>query len=128
MCNYDYDEPSFYSETERKAKIKQHRCDECFRTINIGELYIYHFGVWDGIAGKYKTCSHCRIAQNWLLKECNGFIHSQLLDEITDHAIDYKKIYIYRFAVGIKRQWRKFYSSGLMNLPKITQDVITKML
>jgi hypothetical protein len=57
-CYCDNDPPSVMRKEQRKAK-KEHRCCECGRTIRSGETYEYVWGVWDGSAGTYKTCSHC---------------------------------------------------------------------
>jgi hypothetical protein len=50
--------PSCYGHEERKAR-KAHICCECNGTIQTGETYHYHHGVWDGEASDYKVCSDC---------------------------------------------------------------------
>jgi hypothetical protein len=106
MCAIeDYDDPSIYCEEVRKAK-KEHICSECRRAILKKENYRNVFGVWENKPTTFKTCSHCMIPQDWLRKECNGFLHGNLEDEILEHAEEYKKIFLYRWVVGIRRQWK----------------------
>lgn len=50
--------PSCYGHEERQAR-RAHKCCECHGTIQPGELYHYHHGVWDGKASNYKVCVDC---------------------------------------------------------------------
>lgn len=50
--------PSCYGHEERKAR-KSHKCCECHGTIQPGEKYHYHHGVWDGDAMSFKVCMDC---------------------------------------------------------------------
>lgn len=54
----DFDGPSCYGETHRRAR-KQHKCAECRRPILPGQTYVYASGVWDGRGGDYKWCLRC---------------------------------------------------------------------
>jgi hypothetical protein len=49
--------PSAFSVQNRKAR-KQHKCCECLRTIEKGEMYRYESGIWDGPMS-FKTCEDC---------------------------------------------------------------------
>lgn len=46
--------------TKRRAR-KEHRCDECGRTIEAGERYEYLWGICDGEQMVHKTCLHCQL-------------------------------------------------------------------
>ena len=50
--------PSCYGHERRKAR-KAHLCCECHGTIQPGETYHYHHGVWDGEGSAYKVCMDC---------------------------------------------------------------------
>ena len=50
--------PSCYGHDERKAR-KAHKCCECHGTIQPGEKYHFHHGVWDGEASDFKVCADC---------------------------------------------------------------------
>lgn len=104
MCNIDYDPADFYSSQERKAR-KNHICSECDREIKRGEKYQNVFGVWWGDTSTFKTCCYCRVAQLWLEKECNGFMHQGLAEEIEEHACEYRSFYLYRLLIGIRKRW-----------------------
>ncbi len=105
MCSFDYDAPKVYYETNRKAK-KEHSCSECYRVISKGETYKYAFGVWDIKPSIFKTCSNCLVPQNWLMQECHGFLHGALEEEIEEHALEYGKMFLYRWLIGIRRKWQ----------------------
>lgn len=105
MCNTDYDYPRFYHMTYRKAK-KLHSCCECGRTIKKGEKYQYVCGGWDDAkVSTFKTCKYCVVAQNWLHKECGGFMHGGLQEEIEEHAWECRKIFLYKWLIGIRTKW-----------------------
>ena len=55
---WDYEMPSVFSETRRKAK-KPHRCCECYQEIPKGEEYYFAKGCWDGRWDEFKTCLQC---------------------------------------------------------------------
>lgn len=54
----DLEMPSCCHSTRPKAR-KRHRCCECWGWIEIGEVYNYLTGIWDGRASTYKTCLEC---------------------------------------------------------------------
>ena len=108
-----------FQSAARKAR-KAHKCGECRREIPIGENYHYEFGVLDGDRVTYKTCAHCMVAREWLNKNCGGWVYWDVIDEINEHAHDYRKLAfpLYRIVVGAQRHWRSF-KGGLMALPKM---------
>lgn len=63
------DPPEVYKEKDRIAR-KPHRCCECGRPIEVGEVYSYASGVWEGQGDSYKTCKPCRamreLVYDWL--------------------------------------------------------------
>lgn len=106
MCSSDYDYPSVYVVKEPKAR-KQHKCDECRSIINIGEKYRNHFGVWEGRASTFKACQFCMIPQDWLKKECGTYMLGGLHEELEEHAFEYKKIFLYRWLIGFRENWKR---------------------
>jgi len=106
MCNLDYDRADLYEKINRKAR-KEHICCECGRIIKKGESYSYVFGVWGKNVSSYRTCSHCLIGQDWLWEQCGGFLHCNLEEEILEHAEDYRRFDLYRFVIGMRKQWNK---------------------
>ena len=63
---------------EHRSAIKDHICCECKGTIQAGEIYHYHHGVWDGEASSYKVCRECEDLRVYadrdaLHEECTWF-------------------------------------------------------
>lgn len=115
MCMTDYDPPTLYQSSMRKAK-KQHKCGECYRTIEPGEQYQYVLGVWNGARGDHKTCQHCVVAQILLFDKCHGFIHQGVKEDLHEHLyepIEWKYTAA-RLIVGMRRKWKAFRGDGLM--------------
>ena len=54
MC----DLPELFIEHARVAR-KPHKCCECRRAIDPGELYLVSKGVWSGEWSEYHTCKEC---------------------------------------------------------------------
>lgn len=85
MC--DCDLPDVYDHYERKAR-KQHRCCECRGTINAGERYHDHRGIWNGEPGQFKICVDCEELRNEVYHAtdcCVAF--TMLTDEICEYNI-----------------------------------------
>jgi hypothetical protein len=132
MSNGDMPAAKFYLVQERKAR-KQHRCLECCRDIKAGEVYQVTSGMWDGNIGRYKTCQHCLIATDWLMRECHGFLFEGVLEDILNHADEFYYsaktgettaasklgIRLARLAVCMRRQWQSFKDPNtLMPVPE----------
>src|SRR5690348_15982122 len=106
MCNTDYDPATVYNEDIRKAR-KIHRCSECYRIITIGENYKRVEGLWGNKWYTFKTCQHCLVYQDWLVKECRTFLHGGLQEEIFEHADDHRTIFLWRGVAAMRRKWKK---------------------
>jgi len=67
---------------------KEHKCDECRRTIKIGEEYRYETFVCQGNFEVHKTCKDC----NSIRKEmfCDTFYYGCILDEVQEYVQDVK--------------------------------------
>ena len=101
--------------TARKA----HRCNECGRTIEPGESYLCEFLTDEEQGARvHKTCAHCQIVREWLLRECGGWLYSGIAEDIGDHA-GYG-MPVARLVVGINRQWYRIDGS-LMPVPTLPQ-------
>lgn len=64
----DYDLPSVYTETYRRA-AKPHRCCECYREIPKGQLYQHVKGCWEGEWLEFKTCERCDGQRHYLSRQ-----------------------------------------------------------
>jgi hypothetical protein len=99
------DRSEFWREKSHRAR-KTHICEECGRVISIGEVYWYGFGKQDGYIYDSKTCEHCRVASDWLLRNCNGFIYGAIIEDLKEHAEG--SLPMLRIVVGARRSWRSF--------------------
>jgi hypothetical protein len=118
---YDGDGGKFWRETKRRAR-KDHRCTECRRRIQSGEEYWSSFGVHEyGGAYTGKTCAHCHVAQEWLMKQCDGFIYEMVREDIEEHVLEFGLVSTYslaRLAVGMRRRWTR-RDGTLMEIPEV---------
>ena len=87
-CFCDYDPPTIYSASIRKAR-KEHRCDECGHLIRFGHKYVNVFGVWEGCASTFKTCEGCCDLRMWVKNNvpCFCWAHGNMLDDAAS-AVD----------------------------------------
>ena len=63
----DGEAPSVFS-CEYPTARKEHKCCECGRTIRIGDRYEMFKGIWEGKAGRFKTCKPCADLRGELAK------------------------------------------------------------
>ena len=122
MCMADYgDGPEFWREKSQTAR-KGHHCEECGRSILPGEAYWYGFGKQDGHTYGSKTCTHCHVASQWLIRNCNGFLYSAVIEDFGAHAT--ANLPMLRIVVGARRKWRSFYApTKLMPVPADPPDM-----
>lgn len=94
------------SEARPLAK-REHRCDECGRTIAPGEPYLREAFRWDGQFKSHKTCKHCEIARDWLARQCGGWLYGCVEEDIREHCFGHGYgMGLYRLAVGMAWKWR----------------------
>jgi hypothetical protein len=106
MCRAGGDPPLYSSRNHMVARV-EHKCHECGRTILKGEPFQRDFVVWEpGHAGHFTTCSHCVVLQDWLGDNCEGWIFGEVVEEIEEHARDYKRPDLARVAVRARNGWR----------------------
>lgn len=70
--------PSVFRANARRAR-KPARCDECRRQIEIGELYEYVWGIWEGEPGNYQTCAECWEVRDalWTMMHDGGSLYEE---------------------------------------------------
>jgi hypothetical protein len=120
MCMIDYGDgyAITLSAVTYTAK-KQHRCNECHRTIEPGEKYLRETNVFEHRRNTYKTCSHCKVARDWLWNECGGFIWGSVEEDIREHVFEnYYAMDLARVAMGMQWKWRT-PSGKLLPIPKM---------
>lgn len=95
---------------------KEHKCDECGRTIEPGETYRYACGVSYEDWCSDKCCTHCQMAQKWLMRQCRGYLFRSVLIDLEGHLGEpIERGYrarLCRLVVGMRRQWQRFDGEG----------------
>lgn len=124
MCRIDgCERVEIFQDSDRKAR-KPHHCTECGRAISIGEVYHYEAGKIEGTLDTYYTCQHCMVGRAWLLANCGGWVYTQILEEVREHAEEYPAIALglYKLAIGGERKWQR-KRGGLMALPQMPRPI-----
>lgn len=105
MCTSDdgYN-PEFYSRVWKIARIS-HKCYECRRVIQPKEKYCRVSGKWDYEILVFKTCTHCMKAGEWLDKECGGWPHGGLEDELLTHVEKCGHGFLEPLYIGVRTGW-----------------------
>lgn len=88
----------------------ERRCDECGRTIPVGEQYHYEGGVIEGHIDMFATCLHCAAAREFLRAECGGWVFYAVRDELEEHwheDVLYRTIWLGRCIHGMRRKWQR---------------------
>jgi len=126
MCRIDdLDERSAVHNEKQTRARKAHACSECARQIAPGETYLRLRSLFDGSWSSFAICAHCTVAQAWLVRECGGYIYTQVHEEIVEHFQEYDRpaqrtlrFWLGRVATGMKRGWRR-RDGQLMSVPAL---------
>ena len=125
MCMADDAEGcSFWQDQFQRAR-KEHKCNECGRIIQRGEVYKRCIWVGDGQFGHSKMCPHCSVCAEWLRDNCGGFLTYAIYEDIQQHVEEYAYLgwrYLAglgRLQVGMRRDWRIQYGPRLGQLMPI---------
>lgn len=97
---------------------KEHKCTECCRTIERGEVYKNERYVWDGSAHTQKTCAHCQVVRAWLTATCGGWVYGGLREDIAEHFHEGCGIESGRLTIGMMRKWHR-RDGRLMPIPTL---------
>jgi hypothetical protein len=113
---------------ERRAR-KEHRCGECGRAIQPGEIYLYAFLVIEGFGCSFKTCAHCRVAEEWLSANCGGWVYEEVLEEIEEHGVEYPALAerLKAFAQKMRAKWSEADGS-LLPLPALPPSIASTLV
>ena len=118
MCRIDYaDSEGFWLRDPSPIRAsKDHKCEDCGRPIEKGELYTY--GVWKEYAEKsrifpVKVCAHCDLAGRWLRVVCGGHLWPGITEELVEHwdeEWELRSLGLGRLVVSLRRHWK--YGDG----------------
>ena len=109
MCMYGGgDPPRAWSESYPIAR-KEHKCEECGRTILKGEPYFRYKGISaDGDCYGGSQCEHCHVLACWLGQQCEGWICGGVIEDIEEHARDYNRPDLAGLAECARLKWVAF--------------------
>lgn len=122
-----------YTEFERKIRTarKEHRCDECQRTITLREEYEYCAGIYDGDFVSNKTCRHCIDAREWLSIVCNGWLYGSVLEDLHEHTHESPELvgnWLMHVIASMRRGWTR---NGVLErrrpLPQKTRESLRRV-
>ena len=118
---YDYSDCNTVLRESRQKAKKEHRCRECGRVIQIGELYLYEAMLEpDGWFCDHKTCRHCERVREWLVRTCGGFVYDMIREDLSEHVKEEYDIpvSIKMASIGMARRWRR-RDGSLWRLPSL---------
>lgn len=110
MCRVEYadsDPWTLLSEMEPQAR-KEHLCCECGRAIRVGEQYHFWSGLAAGRWNTYHQCRQCVAAAAWLMRECGGYVFTEVLEELVEHWEEetaFQSVWLARAIAGMRRKW-----------------------
>lgn len=81
MCDCNDRSPSFYTRKIVKGR-KEHRCQECLRTIVKGEPHEVSKGKWEDDFETFRTCQLCLDMVNEIGLDC--YCHSELFESVDE--------------------------------------------
>lgn len=93
-CECDYDPPGpddFYDHGMVKRSRKEHRCDECYGPIFVGEAYERASGKHEGYFFTHNECSTCLEIRQWATISMPCFCayeHGTLLERVEEMVDD----------------------------------------
>ena len=108
MCMIDNaDEPfTAFHEVRRRAR-REHKCNECGRTIGVGESYHRAGALYDSRWTTYRTCAHCDVLRQWVQHNCGGFLFHAVLEDFREHAAEYRVMSWWKLSVMASNDWRR---------------------
>lgn len=134
MCMWDGGEDRPEVHRSRFIKTRKERsCEECGRSITVGEPYQNVFMVYEGRGSTWVMCQHCLVAAQWLVENCGGYLLAGVWEDIHEHISEYRRpeyraVYrgLRRLEVGRERQWVRFDRGGLMPVPVVPPVVVVE--
>lgn len=103
-CDYSsYDAPEFCSVNIIKRSKKEHRCDECWGPVFIGESYERQAGKFDGTFVSHNECETCLEIRQWaeISMPCFcAYEWGSLLERVVEMVAD-----VEREVEGFRDEW-----------------------
>lgn len=125
MCSVDDADPWAVCRTQTPRARKPKPCDECTRTINVGETYHLLDGLMDDTWSQWRWCRHCEAAGQWLRTACGGYILGSMLDELDEHWSEGYQSEPFRLLIA---DMRAGWDAGRAEVPINVGDLARSMM
>jgi hypothetical protein len=110
MCMWDDAEAYEIYHLQLRTARKEHRCDECDRTIEPGERYRHATGLHDARWDTHHQCAHCCEVTRWLDAVCEGWLHHAVEEDLFEHVAGHERELrtrpLTRLARWMRADWR----------------------
>jgi hypothetical protein len=109
---------SAFNSTKHPTARRQHRCDECNRTIEQGERYSRTAAVWDGDFFTNVACLHCEAAR-MIVNRSDSYYYETYYGGLGEwlNEMGHEALWSLRLLVGVRARWR-YQSGALMPVPE----------
>lgn len=125
MCMID-DSERYEPDIDRwQTARKPYQCDECLRSIDVGERYHRGGGAICGDWYTHFTCEQCGAAREWLRVVCSGWVYEMVREDLHEHFQQGYGIWLGRAVVGMQRKWRR--KDGTLMPPMELPDGIERI-
>lgn len=102
-CDSDGIAAEFHRMWIVKRSRKEHRCDECYGPIFIGETYERQVGKWEGYLFDHNECATCQEIRQWAMISMPCFCayeHGTLIERVEEMVGD-----VERDVEGFREEW-----------------------
>lgn len=111
MCRVDYCEDDVFCLSDNTPVARKgHHCGDCGREIVPGERYRVSGWISDGQITRCKMCAHCEAAAEWLRVTCNGWVWTQIGEELREHIEEEPMLEtwsLHWLAKAHRQKWRR---------------------
>lgn len=122
----DYaDEPFTALHEVRRRARREHKCNECGRTISVGEHYHRAGALYNHRWFTYRTCAHCDVLRQWLQANCGGFLYCGVLEDFGEHASEYRVLGWWKLRVMAGNRWAR--KGALVPIPAVPVSIAEVM-
>lgn len=91
MCEYDYSDAPEVMNTKIVKARKNHKCFECLKIIEVGNLYEFTSGIWPDGPASFHICIICTKIRETLKCPCVPF--GGVFEQATEEGLDFWSLY-----------------------------------